>query len=125
MVTDAYISSLGYLWLRLSVWKNKINCCLLWISSRGLSTHLFSEETLKPNYVQALDLNKPIVILGDFNCDMSKATSSKYKALSKFISEMNLLQLIKSPTRITDTTSTLLDIILLSSSSIVSKQRRP
>ena len=78
------------------------------------------EDTLKPNYLQALDLNKPIVIFGDFNCDMSKATSSKYKALSKFISEMNLLQLIKSPTRIT-----LLDIILLSSSSIVSKQRSP
>ena len=33
--------------------------------------------------------------------------------------EMNLLQLIKSPTRITDTTNTFLDIVLVSSSSIV------
>ena len=41
------------------------------------------------------------------------------KALSKFIGKMNFLQLINSPTRITDTTSTLLDIILVSSSSIV------
>ena len=40
-----------------------------------------------------------------------KATSSEYKALSKFIGEMNFLQLIKSPTRITDTTSTLLGVI--------------
>ena len=131
--TNPYISNVMQQsrWSRMLIFRAWATCGCDWVSKKTKSIVVCSgyhpedcpltcfEETLKPNYLQALDLNKPIVILGDFNCDMSKATSSKYKALSKFISEMNLLQLIKSPTRITDTTSTLLDIILVSSSSIV------
>ena len=60
------------------------------------------EDTLKPTYMQALMLNKPIVILGDLNCDLRKAYMES-RALNNFSSEMNLQQLIKNPTRITVT----------------------
>ena len=71
------------------------------------------EDTLKPTYMQALTLNKPIVILGDLNCDLRKACAES-RALNNFSSEMNLQQLIKHPTRITATTKPLLDVILVS-----------
>jgi hypothetical protein len=77
------------------------------------------DDVLKPNFIQALTLNKPIVILGDLNCDVLKENCSKSKALAKFAAEMNLSQLIKSPTRITNTTQSLLDVVLVSSNSPV------
>jgi hypothetical protein len=39
--------------------------------------------------------------------------------MDRFLNEMNLTQLITSPTRITDSTQSLLDVILVSSKSIV------
>ena len=69
--------------------------------------------------MEALVLNKSIVILGDLNCDGLKNNCVEYKTLDRFLNEMNLTQLIKSPTRITDSTQSLLDVILVSSKSIV------
>ena len=77
------------------------------------------EEVLKPNYLQALMLNKPITILGDLNCDCLKKSCSEFKALEKFYTKMNLRQLITKPTRITVNTESLLDVILTSPNSIV------
>ena len=70
------------------------------------------EDTLKPTYMQALTLNKPIAILGDLNCDLRKACAES-RALNNLSSEMNLQQTIKHPTRITATTKSLLDVILV------------
>ena len=53
------------------------------------------------------------------NCDGLKANSPEEKALKNFSTKMNLNQLIKSPTRITDSTQSLLDVILISSNSLV------
>ena len=79
------------------------------------------EEVLKPNYVLASMLSKPIVILGDLNCDcLRKACSELFKALEKFYTEMNLRQLIGTkPTRITAKTESLSDIIFVSPNSLV------
>lgn len=63
--------------------------------------------------MQALTLNKPFVILGHLNCDLRKVCMES-RVLNNFFSEMNLQQLIKHPTRITGTTKSLLDVILVS-----------
>ena len=76
------------------------------------------EELLKPSYIQALTMNKPIAVLGDLNCNVVKE-SPESKALSKFLSETNLRQIITTPTRITDTFEFLIDVILVSSSDLV------
>lgn len=54
------------------------------------------DEVFKPSkpYIQALLLNKPILILGDLNCNYLKKTYSEFKALEKFCTEMNSIQLI-------------------------------
>ena len=74
----------------------------------------FFEDTLKPVYIHALTMNKPIIILGDLNCSALDSTCREYVALVGFTREMNLQKLIKQPTRITATTESLLDIILVS-----------
>ena len=66
-------------------------------------------------------MNKPIIILGDQNCNGLDSTCREYVALNGFVCEMNLQQLIKQPTRITATTESLLDIILVSDASSVLK----
>ena len=63
-------------------------------------------------------MNKPIVVLGDLNCNVLKE-SPESKALSNFLSETNLKQIIATPTRITDTCESLIDVILVSSPDLV------
>ena len=45
-------------------------------------------------------MNKPIIILGDLNCNALDSTCREYVALDGFTRELNLQQLIKQPTRI-------------------------
>ena len=66
-------------------------------------------------------MNKPIIILGDLNCDGLDSSCREYAAINSFIREMNLQQLLKEPTRITATTESLLDVILVSDPSSVRK----
>ena len=49
-------------------------------------------------------LNKPIIVLGDLNCNDLDSSCREYAASNGFARETNLQQLIKEPTRITDTT---------------------
>ena len=57
-----------------------------------------------------------ILIVGDLNCDFIKnAANSQTKQLIDLINVFQLTQLIKEPTRITDTTcATLLDVAIVS-----------
>lgn len=106
------------LWINVQCQKSKSLIICVTYRPPDCPLHCF-EHTLKPNYMEALVLNKPIVILGDLNCDGLKDNCVEYKTMEKFLNEMNLTQLIKSPTRITDSTQSLLDVILVSSKSIV------
>ena len=76
------------------------------------------EDLLKPSYIQALTLCKPVVILGDLNCNVL-SENSESKALASFMSDVNSSQVITTPTRITDTSSSLIDVILVSNPNII------
>ena len=80
------------------------------------------ENNLKPSYTEALLLDKPIFILGDLNCNILK-TGPESIALENFMYEMNLKQMITTPTRITDTCESLIDVILTSAPNLVLKSR--
>ncbi|CAB4016984.1 Hypothetical predicted protein [Paramuricea clavata] len=77
------------------------------------------ENSLKPQYVHALGMRKPIIILGDLNCNMLNTTSRECKSLTEMTSELNLKQIIESPIRITDISQSLIDVILVSSPNTV------
>ncbi len=77
------------------------------------------ENSLKPQYVHALSMRKSIIILGDLNCNMLDTTSREFKSLTEMTSELNLKKIIESPTRITDISQSLIDVILVSSPNTV------
>ena len=76
------------------------------------------EDFLKPSTIQALTKGKPIVILDDLNCNML-VDCPENKALSETAAELNLEQIITAPTRITDTSESLINVILVFSPMLI------
>ena len=72
-------------------------------------------------YSQALTLGKNIIFAADLNCDMLKPRSAEAVALQDQCDCVNLSQLIKEPTRVTETSSTLIDVIMTSSIDLVER----
>ena len=58
-----------------------------------------------------------MVILGDFNSDPTLTSSPQVKFLHSFMNQFHLHELVQSPTRVTATTSSHLDLILTNSPS--------
>ena len=63
-------------------------------------------------------MNKPIFILGDLNCNLLKESPEK-RVITELCDDVNLKQIIKDPTRITDTSQSLIDIILVSTEAAI------
>ena len=115
----SYISETNFhqLWIKLQHKKSK--SLLVCVSYRPPDSPLDCfEKYFKPNYVHALTMGKLIILLGDLNCDMLKPTPGS-ASLIKTTKELNLNQLIKSPTRITESSQTLVDVIFVSSLRLV------
>ena len=60
-------------------------------------------------------------LLGDLNSDFSKTQSPLYQALKHFLYICNWVQVIKEPTRITPTCSSILDVIIVSDEEKISQ----
>ena len=62
-------------------------------------------------------MNSDVVVLGDFNVDCQPVTAGNGNALKRkvysFMCSLDLIELIKEPTRITDTSKTLIDLIFV------------
>ena len=76
--------------------------------------------------ISPMPMNKPIYILGDLNCNLLNSSDLASQALVNFCVSFNLTQLIRQPTRITESSTTLIDVILTShENSIVDTQVMP
>ena len=64
---------------------------------------------------------KESIYLGDTNCDMLDLTNNDTKNLKRLLTKFNLAQLIKSPTRTTTTSKTIINHIITNRSEAVSK----
>ena len=71
-----------------------------------------------PTYVKVLSRKKDIVLTGDANCDLILKTP-RSDALWSFCTSVNAHQLIDRPTRVTLTSRSLLDIVMVSNKDIV------
>jgi exonuclease III len=59
--------------------------------------------------------HKELIIVGDFNCDLLKNNLSNHtKRLNEITNLFQMIQVIEHPTRITDSTATLLDVAIVS-----------
>lgn len=113
--TISHISESNFhqLWLQLQ--HNKCKSVVICVTYRPPDCPVACfEDFFKSSYIEALALNKPIVVFGDLNCNTLKDCPES-RALAEVSKELNLTQMIKTPTRITDTCQSLIDVILSSS----------
>lgn len=102
----------------------------LWLKVQFQSTSLAVGTAYRPESVgvqEALDaLSESInsmarcdltCVLGDFNIDMASPNTPKAQELKHFCHQHNLEQLVKEPTRITQHSETILDLVLTDNSS--------
>ena len=82
----------------------------------SMSVEEFNTDFLSPLLVKASSENKQIFLLGDFNVDLLKSDSVKEVSdYLDIISSFNFLPHIILPTRVTETTSTIIDNIFINS----------
>ena len=70
------------------------------------------QDDLTATLIYALSLDKPVYIMGDLSCNLPNAECTETKSLTSFCESFNLSQLIASPTRVTDSSSSLIGVIL-------------
>ena len=86
------------LWMNLQHKKTKLLLVCVSYRPPDCSLDCF-ENFFKPQYMKALGMRKPTVILGDLNCNWLNTTSRECKLLTEMVCELNLKQIIESPTR--------------------------
>ena len=97
--------------------KNKKNIIVGCVYKHPLmSVDDFNDHYINPLLSKIVKEKKSILLLGDFNIDLLKCNSnSSYSNFLDLMGSFNLLPTITLPTRITTSTSTLIDNIFLSS----------
>ena len=115
-------SGLHMLWVKIQIrnWRSFLVCTVY--KPPDTSTLCFDTD-LSETLVKALSLNKPISILGDLNCNMLNDNDPACQALTSFCSSFNLLQLITHPTRITQNSETLIDVLLATNGNLVMERK--
>ena len=91
-----------------------------WYRPPSANVDLFDDYT---KFLEKCDLmNKQLFILGDMNCDYFKYPPEPRTEKLKFLSSMYQLQrLISEPTRVTNTSATLIDLIFTNDSNNIAK----
>ena len=114
------ISEFGFHQLWMLIQLRKLRSILLCVTYRPdyCPTSTFHDIFME-NYIHALTLGKEIIVVGDLNCDLLKPDSPEAMSLLDFCTSVNQTQLIKEPTRVTETSSSLIDIIMTSNVSLV------
>ena len=118
----SYISASGFhqLWLKIQI--RNLKSIVICTTYRPPNTPLSCFDTdLTSNFISMSSLNFPIYILGDLNCNLLNGDSRDARALVDFYRSYNLSQLIDAPTRITESSKSLLDVILASHANQVQK----
>ena len=111
-LTEISESGLHQLWIQ--VQNKKLRSLLVCIVYRPPEIGIAClENELLPKYIEALSRNKDIVLTGDLNCDLL-SNNPRGEALLSFCATVNATQLIDKPTRVTENSRSLLDVILVS-----------
>ena len=115
----AYTSESNFqqLWIKLQ--NKKMKTIIICVTHRPPDCPLNCiQDDFRQNYVRALSMNKPNFVLGDLNCNLLKDCPEK-RAITELCNDLNLKQIIKEPTMVTDTSQSLIDVILVSTEAVV------
>ncbi|CAB4011738.1 Hypothetical predicted protein, partial [Paramuricea clavata] len=114
-------SQCGFQQLWLSLQHKKLKSLVICVAYRPPDTPVSClRNELTAAYTHAVMLGKDILVAGDLNCNLL-VDSTESCALRDLCSTLNLTQLISSPTRVTETSQTLIDVILASNVDLVKK----
>jgi hypothetical protein len=119
---DLSVPNLETLWLQLDLPKNKIllGTCYRQPDTEGTYGELFWEK-LQTSYDKAKDTPiRNILMTGDFNAEFL-TDKPAYDELQAFLATNHLYQHVTEPTRITPTRSSILDLVITNSPSLVTK----
>ena len=115
-------SGLHQMWLKIQIGNRKsfIVCTVYRPPDAALNCF---EDDFGETVISALSLNKDIYILGDLNCNVLDAGDQGGRTFSNFCTAYNLTQVINEPTRITQSSKFLIDIILVSNKNVVEESK--
>lgn len=91
-------------------WNGIVACVYRSPSCRGEQENMFINDFIKW-CDDRIDETDNIVICGDFNINWLKDSAAK-KKLCEGLNDLNLLQIVKQPTRITESSTTLIDFCI-------------
>ena len=98
------------IWMQLYPGSNRavLICCVY----RSPSDYHFYDNLLIECEKGFLNFGDKLIVLGDLNSDLTQMTSRQTKFLVSFMRHFHLHELVQSPTRVTATTTSQLDLIL-------------
>ena len=99
----------------LSVQHRKLPSFIVGCIYRHPKTHVTSFEHISDCFKSIILRNKPVFIFGDFNDDLFKVDNK----MNKLIKNLKLHQLIDTPTRITSSSKSLIDLFITNSKGMV------
>ena len=111
---DLETNSIENIWIEVQSLRNKFLLGLFYGPPNATTEYWDAFEDI---IEKASEENLDIIIKGDFNCDVLKANTNSqfFRILSKF----NLQNIITDPTRVTNTSSTCIDLIITNHSAII------
>ena len=113
LVTENHFQQL---WIKVQC--KKLKSFLLCTAYRPPDTPISLLDGLGSVLMDCLLPGLEVILLGDLNCNLMDSCASG-RALLDFCAEFNLTQLVKGPTRVTETSQTLIDIALTTNTNIV------
>ena len=109
-ITNTSQSGLQQLWLSLQ--HKKLKSLVICVVYRPPKPPIFClRNELIPAYTHAVMLGKDLLITGDLNCNLL-VDSIESRALRDMCSTLNITQLVSTPTRVTEKSETLIDVVL-------------
>ena len=76
-------------------------------------------EVLELSIKKFLSEGKQVILCGDLNCDLLRPDLPQVRSMLSLINNVDMHQCVREPTRITHSSSTLIDIVLVSDPSLV------
>ena len=99
------------LWLQVELNRKKyLFCCAYRAPDESLGIFGYLEDILH----KATRENFEVIILGDLNCDCLKSELKQTERMYEFLMANELTQMIAEPTRVTSTSSSLIDVLITS-----------
>ena len=111
------ISDIGFHQLWMQVQQKTLKSFLLCVTFKPPDCNVACFEDFRDRYTQALVYGLPILVVGDLNCDLL-VSSSKSRTLNNLWTSLNMKQFITQPTRVTETSKSLIDVIFTSNPAI-------